>query len=298
MSIIIAKIEGNTCLFKSDTKVSILNGDNSVTGDNKLRLNPNEGVLKVHIIHPAICVAFAGNIDICTNIIYRLCRKLPVELEQILTFLQQSLLQENDDSEFILGSYYFEKLELYKIESNKIEKGNSFWIGNKSAFSEFQSYYNSDNREKLADNRFQASFDDLIRYSETPTIGDFIIGSYFKSSHKCFVYEDTFISHSGYGVIRAEANTPTVLSEGTVSEGSFTVTNLVSDGIMRPAVCLYFNKGQVAYLYLPISNMFESASAIIIENITLENLKAKILKEYGINLIGMTLNLGQIKIIR
>lgn len=41
MSIIIAKIEGNTCLFKSDTKVSILNGDNSVTGDNKLRLKPN-----------------------------------------------------------------------------------------------------------------------------------------------------------------------------------------------------------------------------------------------------------------
>lgn len=215
-----------------------------------------------------------------------------------MTFLQESLLQENDDSEFILGSYYFEKLELYKIESNKIEKGTSFWIGNKFAFSEFQSYYNSDNRKKLLNNRFQTSFDDLIRYSEIPTIGDFIIGAYFKSSHKCFVYEDTFISNSGYGVIKAEANTPIALSEGTVSEGLFTVTNLVSDRIMRPAVCLFFNKGQLAYLYLPISNLFKSATPIVIENTTLENLKAKILKEYGIGLIGITLNFGQIEVIR
>lgn len=298
MSIIIAKIEGNSCSFRSDTKVSILNGDNSVTGDNKLRLSPNEGVLKVHIIHPAICLAFAGNVKVCVKIIHELCRNFPLELNQILTYLQESLLEENDDSEFILGSYYFEKLELYKVNNQEIKKGNSFWIGNKDAFSEFQSYYNNTDRKKSTLNRFQASFDDLIRYSEIPTIGDFIISSYFRNDHKCFVYEEALISHSGYGVIKAKANIPITLSEGTVSEGSFTVTNLVSDRIMRPAICLYFDKGQVAYLFFPISNMIKSANPIIIRDITLEDLKAKVLKEDGVNLIGMSLTLGNIKVVR
>ena len=62
MSNIIAKIEEESCLFLSDTRVSILNGDSSVTGDNKLRMNPNEGILKIHIIYPGIGIAFAGNV--------------------------------------------------------------------------------------------------------------------------------------------------------------------------------------------------------------------------------------------
>lgn len=298
MSIIIAKIEDGSCVFRSDTKVSILNGDDSVTGDNKLRLNPNEGVLKVHIIHPAICLAFAGTVKVCVNIIYDLCRKLPIELNEILTFLRESLIEYDDDSEFILGSYYFEKLELYKIRSQGIEKGNSFWIGNKDAFSEFQSYYNSDKRKNSSNDRFRESFDDLIRFSKIPTIGDFIISCYFRNSHKCFVYEEALISNSGYGIIKAKANETTTLSEGTVFEGAFTVTNLVSDRIMRPAVCLYFQKGQIAYLYFPISNLVKSAIPIVIKDITLEKLKLKVYKQYGINLIGMSLNLGHIKVIK
>jgi|GEM_PF-3039505 len=298
MSIIIAKIENGSCVFRSDTKVSILNEDKTVTGDNKLRLNPNQGVLKLHIVHPAICLAFAGTVKICVNIIYDLCRKLPMELNQILTFLQYSLIQYEDDSEFILGSYYFEKLELYKIGTQGIENGNSFWIGNQDAFSEFQSYYNSDKRKNSSNDRFRESFDDLIRFSNIPTIGDFIISCYFRNSHKCFVYEEALISNSGYGIIKAKANVPTTLSEGTVFEGAFTVTNLVSDRILRPAVCLYFQKGQIAYLYFPISNLVKSAIPIVVKDITLEDLKVKVYKQYGINLIGMSLNLGHIKVIK
>lgn len=298
MSIIIAKIEDDSCVFRSDTKVSIINGDDSVTGDNKLRLNPNEGVLKVHIIHPAICLAFAGTVKVCLNIIYDLCRKLPIRLNEILTFLQESLIEYDDDSEFILGSYYFEKLELYKIGNQGIEKGNSFWIGNQDAFSEFQSYYNSDKRKKTSNDRFGKSFDDLIRFSKIPTIGDFIISSYFRNSHKCFVYEETLISTGGYGIIKVKANVPTSLSEGTVFEGAFTVTNLVSDRILRPAVCLYFQKAEIAYLYFPISNLVKSAIPIVIKDITIENLKVKVQKQYRINLIGMSLNLGHIKVVK
>lgn len=297
MSIIIAKIEGNSCSFKSDTKVSILNGDKSVTGDDKIRLNPNEGVLKIHIIHPAICVAFAGNIDVCVRIIHNLCRYFPLELNEILNFLKESLFKENDDSEFILSSYYYEKLELYKISKQKIEKGNSFWIGVKEAFEEFQTYYN-DEEIKNNTNRFSESFKHLINNSKISTIGDFIISSYFRFDHKCFVYEESLFSQSGYGIIHAKENTATILSEGTTSEGSFTVTNLVSDKIMRPAICLYFDKGQLAYLYFPISNLVKKANPIIIKDISLEDLKSKVLKEDGINLIGISLNLGSIRFVR
>ena len=135
MSIIIAKIEEESCLFLSDTRVSILNGDISVTGDNKLRMNPNEGILKIHIIHPGICIAFAGNVGFCEQIIHKICRRFPLELNEILLYLQEGLILEKDNSEFIIGSYYCNNLELYKVNDKQIEKGDSFWIGSKDAFS-------------------------------------------------------------------------------------------------------------------------------------------------------------------
>jgi hypothetical protein len=62
MSIVIAKIENNECVFLSDTKVSIDFGDKTVTGGSKLRLPPEDGVLKIQIVYKNVCICYAGNV--------------------------------------------------------------------------------------------------------------------------------------------------------------------------------------------------------------------------------------------
>lgn len=299
MSIIIAKIEGNSCLFRLDTKVSILNGDESVTGDNKLRLPPEEGVLKIHILHQNICVAFAGTVKICCEIINRLCNKPANDKKDIFEFIQAELIQSSDDSEFIVAFLNKNRIpRLFRVDKDVIEEGNSFWIGNKDAFAEFQSYFiNSDSKKSIID-RTIYSFREMIRNSKIDTIGDFVIEAYFNQPSDSFVYEEALESISGYGIIEAKANVKTTLSEGTVNEGAFIVSNLVSNRTNKPAICLFFEKGNLAFLYLPLSKTNINANPIVIENKSINELKMFVLEKFGIELFGLSMNLGQFKIVK
>jgi hypothetical protein len=298
LSIIIAKKIGDTCVFKSDTKVSIESIDKTVTGNDKLRLPPEEGVLKIHILFPSICIAFAGTVDVCTNILHELCNYQPTDMNVILKFLQDGLIKANDDSAFIASFATQENLKLFKIDNEKIEEGKSFWIGVKDAFSEFQRYYLNENEDEKLNKEFSFAFSDMIRDTKIPSIGDFVIGAYYRAVNKSFVYEQGMEVKGGFRVIKAKANVPTVISEGTVNEGAFIVTRLISNRTDKPAVCLYFAKGSLGFLYLPISQINRSANPIVIKNVSLVELKNVVLKDYEIELIGFNMNLGNFKFVQ
>lgn len=299
MSIVIAKIENNKCLFKSDTKVSINNGDKTVTGDNQLRLPPCDGILKIHILHQSICIAFAGTVEVCSQIIHDLCKIQPHCIDDILSHLQNGLIKENDNSEFIVGTYLSSnKLRLFRVDNQTIEEGTSFWIGVKEAFNEFQSYFLQKNTKDSELDWFSHCFGKMINNSEISTIGDFTIGVYFRKQNKSFVYEEYLESRSGYETIKAKANIETLLSEGTVYEGAFTTSCLISNRTDIPAVCLYFSKGLLGYFYLPISKVNNKVNPIVIANVDIQSLKQIITKEYGIELYGYSYENGHLKVIQ
>lgn len=285
-------------MFKSDTKVSIESIDKTVTGNNKLRLPPEEGVLKIHILFPSICIAFAGTVNVCTNILHKLCNYQPREINVILKFLQDGLIKANDDSAFLASFATQENLKLFKVDNQKIEEGNSFWIGVKDAFSEFQKYFLKEHEDEKLNKEISSAFSDMIRNTKIPSIGDFVIGAYYRTVNKSFVYEEGMEVKGGYGVIKAKANVQTVISEGTVNEGAFIVTSLISNRIDKPAVCLYFAKGGLGFLYLPISQNNMNANPIVIKNVSFEGLKNVVLKDYEIELIGFNMNLGNFKYIQ
>lgn len=297
MSIIIAKIDNNSCLFKSDTKVSIDNGDKSVTGGNKLRLPPNEGVLKIHIPYKKICIAFAGTVSVCSDIIHNFCNKQPEKITDILQFLQQKLIEKNDDSAFIVGLVVNSKPILFKVDQKNIESGDSFWIGEKDAFNEFQSIFLNENSNKSLLDKFNFAFNEMIKNSNVPTIGDFTISAAFRKKYESFVYEETLESRSGYGKITIKESEKKILSEGTVQEGAFTTTNLISNDTAKQAVCIYFQKGGRAYLYFPLSIINKSAKPIQLSAQNIEELKKIVLEEYKIELIGFSFNLGNIRFV-
>lgn len=295
MSIIIAKIENDSCLFKSDTKVSLINGDKSVTGGNKLRLPPDEGVLKIHIPYSKMCIAFAGTVSICSDIIHNLCKTQPTEALRILQFLQQGLIDCNDDSEFIIGLVIDNKPQLFKIDNKGIESGETFWIGVKDAFDEFQPIFLEKNDSKSKLDKLSFAFGEMIKNSKINSIGDFIISASFRKQYDSFVYEEALESQSGYAITKIKERDSKVLSEGTAAEGAFTVSNLISDSTSKQAVCLYFQKGGLAYLFLSISALNISASPIQIKVNQIEDLKKIVSEKYGIELIGFSFKSGHIK---
>jgi hypothetical protein len=298
MSIIIVKKIENTCAFMSDTKVSIDSKDKSVTGNDKLRLPPEEGVLKIHILFQSICIAFAGTVNICTNILHNLCTYKPRDINLILKFLQDGLIQNNDDSAFIASFATPTGLKLYKVDNKKIEEGESFWIGVKDAFSEFQHSYLKENEYGKLNKNFSRAFSDMLINTSIPSIGDFVIGAYYNTENSSFIYEEGMEVKGGFGVINAKAKITTALSEGTVNEGAFVVTKLVSHRIDKPAICLYFSKGKLGFLYLPISQVNKDANPVVIKNVSIEEFKDIILKDHEIEVFGFNIDLGKFKFIQ
>jgi len=296
MSIIIAKIENNECIFMSDTRVSIDNGDKTVTGSNKIRMSPNEGVLKIHILKPRICIAFAGNIEIASKIIQSFIIEKPQDLNGMLLYFQNQLKLNKDTSEFIVGIITDSNLPiLFKIDVNEIESGNSFWIGEPKAFNEFQSFFYHSKTNNSVIKKATESFRDLISNTKIDTIGDFIISAYYNSSFKSFIYQENVKAFAGYNIIQIKANVPTKLTEGSVQEGAFIVNSLISNQTGRPAICLYFSKGNIGFLYIPISETNQNVKPIVINANNRIELIEKIKVEFGIELIGMDFNKGTIK---
>lgn len=297
MSIIIAKIEGNECVFLSDTKVSIDNGDKTITGGNKIRMSPSDGVLKIHILNPRICVAYAGNVQIAAKIINSFIIQKPQSLEEIVSFYQNQLKLENDNSEFILGIILDNYTPvLYKINRSNIEQGKSFWIGEHEAFNEFQSYFINSSTENSTLYNASKSFRQMLQNTKIATIGDFIVSSYFNTRYNSFIYEQRAEAFGGYETLEVKAGETAKLTEGTVSEGAFVVTNLVSNQTGYPAICLYFSKGEIGFLYLPISEQNINVKPIII-NGNKSELIEKVKSEYSIELIGIEINNGLFKFI-
>ena len=79
-----------------------------------------------------------------------------------------------------------ETLDYFELTKNTIEEGQSFWIGNKNAFEEFQSYFLKTNDKQSLLDRTVYSFREMIRNSKIDTIGDFVIGTYYNQK-KSFI---------------------------------------------------------------------------------------------------------------
>ena len=291
MSIIIAKIQNKECFFFSDTKVTLPSDDPTVFGEQKLRLAPEEGSLKVHILQRRICIAFAGTVEICEQIIQSLFKEKP---DRIPEYLQDELIRKNDNSEFILALVDKEhNPRLFHIDQKKCEEGISFWIGSQKAFSEFQSFFVESSINNLME-KTSWSFQKMIENTNEPTIGDFVIGVHFVERYSSFIYQDSLSYSGSLKTIKISAGIPTQIGNETNKDGAFVVANLISDQVYQPAICLYFELGNVAFLYFPISENQKETKPKVIRTQDREQLQNYVKENYGLNLIGFTNEGGRI----
>src|SRR5690606_21171652 len=113
--------------------------------------------------------------------------------------------------------------------------------------------FNSDLYNKLPfKERNINAFEKLIAYSSVKTIGDFSINAFYSKENVAFLYEDKITSYRGSDVIKMIKNKAKYLDEGKLEDGSYLLSNLISDNVGKQAVALFFDQINFGLLYVPI----------------------------------------------
>lgn len=168
MSLIVAKVEGNSILIVSDTKLSYSNDGEEEAQRQKVK--PNEGVIKTTIINSNVCVSFAGNVDEAEKAIK------DIEPSNTIDQIQNILYKSHRDS---LGEVdYIIALglpipKIIVIKNGKVEESLYSWIGNKDGYERFQKYMLG----KVKSDRPETSFKVELSIEKKPDIFDNLINS-------------------------------------------------------------------------------------------------------------------------
>ncbi|MHA7056105.1 hypothetical protein ACWGOQ_0002725 [Aquimarina sp. M1] len=289
MSLIIGKKELRTILFLADTKLTIDIVDKSVTGGNKMRVNPLHGILKTYILNSKVCISFAGRVENSIEIIKMCINDNP---ENIPEYLKEKLRQSNDkNSEFLVGISEVSKTFMYKVNYDNITSGETFWTGNQNGFNDYQfHYHNEKNYNENKFNQSQAAFADLVTYTNVPTVGEFIVETIYDTDYKSFMYCERLMSFRGERVFNVPKGQKITLDiEGSSEIGSFQVSNLVSKDINKPAVALFFPLANSGVLFTVNNCLEHDGCGKVYRNKTVVEFKDSIYNEYGILLEGYIL---------
>jgi hypothetical protein len=204
MSLIIVKQENDRIYIAADTKLTYEDIENHP--EQKIA-SPGEGVIKVTLINPNICICFAGDIEGVDELI-SFCRGIK-DLLRILNALLEFHLSCNGKTEFILAVSHHPFYRIFEIKDLQKIESKSSWIGSKKGFSEFQRYW----MEGLAvhptmglDFNMREALRKVMESSIDETVNGFLIS--ISNEHKFFDYSNKMqisivpqIVSSGYSTI-------------------------------------------------------------------------------------------------
>lgn len=132
MSLLVARREGNSIYIVSDTKLTY-----PANHPIKMISNPRDGVIKITILNPNICVGFAGNVEDAELAIAH-CRNFSEDASKILSYLLEVNRSTNKQTEFIM-LYNSWPRQLFVIKDAKLDIVESTcWIGSLDGFNLFQ----------------------------------------------------------------------------------------------------------------------------------------------------------------
>jgi len=223
MSLIVVRKNRNKIWIVSDTK---LTHPPPKKPEERVAF-PNDSLIKIIIINPHICVAFANEIDGVDEVI-RKCRQLRMNYLEMIDILFNFHVNNQARTDFILAFSFFDVNIIFEIKKLKKSEEQSSWIGSAEGFNEFQKHMNRSEGPLKKDDVFSEMKDALHKVIESgvdPGVNGFMIsasndGFFFTydSYIKAYFPARTFNKNS-----RNTKDGYTVLSYGTAEEGGYNV---------------------------------------------------------------------------
>lgn len=261
-----------------DSGVTLL-ADSLVTY-REARYRPAPGsVLKIVVLAPDLCVAFAGDVDRAQIAIegWRPTMGIQQSAEHFLRAHRDGGL---DDPDFIIGVHR-PTAHLFRIRDGSIERNIlSAWIGNAEAFGELQRR-SLERREANPAVRMESAFHEIVTDQNFQGVGDFVIKCrsspngfwYAPSSGIQFWPEHAMQVGQGWEPISAR----------TAAQGGYAWSLLTPREVGVGAVGLHFQQGRFGCLLFPRY----SESAVRVPDVDLRDFIVDIKARFGITLWGM-----------
>ena len=255
MTLIVARVNDNELEILSDTKI---------TDECSVRNNPLSSNLKIFILNPKTCVAFSGNVYYAEKFLeYFYSLKLYNFFNILESCLYFNRISNSSPNSTDFGAAYIDEneiIKLYKIKDGKIESElNSFWLGDKLAFEEYQKNYFAVEENKDVFHKMSTAFKKVVSEGKIETVGNFTIGidawTPKNWKEKILGYKIQANATLMPGLMSPiQTNTIEYIPQGEAKDGGYSECFLRSLTLELPAIAIHFHQGKFGVLFCPALN--------------------------------------------
>jgi hypothetical protein len=296
MTLVVCRKESDELYVHSDSKVIDTFG---TVSERNLRQNaPLSGLLKTVILHPHICLSFAGNSGFATEFLKRFFSE---ELKswntpRLVEELEQVHRDSAQECEFILCEVIARSPRITVIkDGNVTHDATSAWIGSQPAFAAYQAAFHSLESTRPVNERMREAFRAVIDDEQLSEVGHFHIELYLEhhfadtgliggGADSVFVYEVKSEWDTGSQIFHIEANVKTALPLGSATYGAYGVSYFRSLSTKRHGVAIHFPYANKGILMCP---QLDCERPLLYPDCSAEDLLELIWKDHKVPLEGV-----------
>lgn len=258
--------------------------------------NPHylRGTLKAILLHPALCVAYAGDVANALSAIRDLnvSRSSGFSLEKVISSLERMHNRTPAGIEFIVASA-LDGETLTVIKEGHATRVDYCWIGDSAAFEEYQRLFNTEvpashsssiiNPALAADlrvaNRMYDALEGVAASSAVTSVGELILSIVLTEDG--FIYAPRALM-SGGRPQTIPSGVPTRIQFGGAAEGGFSYSVLTSQVPGIGAIGVHFYQGRLGVLFFPA----QLERPALYRNVGHDEFRAAVRKEFGFDVQG------------
>ena len=298
MTLVVCRRKDHEVFVQSDSKVIDCFG---VLNKRSLRQNNMlGGLLKTVILHPHICLSFAGASLHATKFLSQFMASSITEWNT--PRLVMELFRVHTESglacEFILCEAFDRspKITLIKGGNIYVDQQNA-WIGSQPAFNKYQTSLHKLDASLPLNQRMRHAFREVIDDELLSEVGHFHIEVYLEhyfantgliggGPDSVFVYEIKSEWDTGNQVFQIEANQPLAIPLGSAPYGAYGLSYFRSLSTRRHGVAMHFPHAKLGILMCP---QIDCEKAIILKNCVATELLDRIWETYRIAMEGVAI---------
>ncbi len=281
VTLVVGKLQNDKIYIESDSRI---------TDPNIAKASPLCGLMKTLILHPFICMSFAGQVVYAEDALKEYFdNKIDDDLESLLSILQTITKASGGQTDFAVASVLNNVPKLFKVSNGRIDRDiMNFWLGDIDGFEYYQRCFHEIDKTISEQDRMRSAFNQVIQNESITTIGDYHFGTYLDFQiappHAVFLHKlkvEIQVTQPQEIKIK-EAGKFEPIPLGTVAGGSHGLSYLNTVSPDFHGVAIHYTHGNFGILFCPQL----SFKGIILKHLSGLEFVLKIKEKYNIPLQG------------
>lgn len=291
MTLVVCRIHEEELFIQSDTRVL---DDYGVGAERFLSQNQPllRGLLKTVILHPHICLSFAGQSQVATDFLENFMAEELSEwsTERLIKELLDIHIKSDEECEFILCMAINRSPIILSIKNGVVNNTPNAWIGSKPAFEVYQKAFHEQDESIPLKQRMRSAFDSVILDPNIAEVGHFHIEAYLdhhiETQDSVFLYELKTSIDAGSQKITIKANSNTAIPLGEATYGAYGVSYFRSISPQIHGIAIHFPHANMGVLLCP---QVDCKRPVFYKDLTAHTFLSQIWNDHHIAMEGMAM---------